>query len=360
MKAAQKVKEGVINDLVNLMTEYPIIGTINMENMPTPQLQNMREQLRGSVVIKMTKKRLILLALEKAKEKKKGIENLEEHLKGMPALLFTKDNPFALFKTLKKNKSSAPAKAGQTAPKDIEVKAGKTPFAPGPIIGELGAIGIKAGIDAGKVAIKEDKVVVKEGEVINENVAAILSRLKIEPMEIGLDLTATYEDGTIFTKSVLNVDEEQFILDIENCARWSFNLAMECNFPTSETVEVMVRKAFNQAKALAMESNVLTDITAIEILSKAESQASSLNSQLDIKPVEVKEEPKPEVEEKVEVKEEPKEEEKPTEEPKEEEKPFEAPKEESKEEIKPEEKSEGNKEEQAENQDSNEKAEGGQ
>jgi large subunit ribosomal protein L10 len=42
-----------------------------------------------------------------------------------------------LYKILQKSKSSAPAKAGQTAPNDIYVKAGKTSFAPGPIIGEL-------------------------------------------------------------------------------------------------------------------------------------------------------------------------------------------------------------------------------
>ncbi|MBI2112759.1 50S ribosomal protein L10, partial [Candidatus Woesearchaeota archaeon] len=36
---------------------------------------------------------------------------------------------------LEKNKSNAPAKPGQVAPKDITVKAGATSFAPGPIIG---------------------------------------------------------------------------------------------------------------------------------------------------------------------------------------------------------------------------------
>ena len=37
-------------------------------------------------------------------KKKENITDLEQYLRGMPALLFTKDNPFALFSTLKKNK----------------------------------------------------------------------------------------------------------------------------------------------------------------------------------------------------------------------------------------------------------------
>jgi len=65
----------------------------------------------------------------------------------MPALLFTKENPFKLYNKLQKSKSSAPAKAGQTAPSEIVVPKGPTPFAPGPIIGELGALGIKTAVE---------------------------------------------------------------------------------------------------------------------------------------------------------------------------------------------------------------------
>ena len=46
------------------------------------------------------------------------------------------------------------------------IPAGPTPFAPGPIIGELGMLKIKAGIEAGKVVIKEDAHVAKKGDVI--------------------------------------------------------------------------------------------------------------------------------------------------------------------------------------------------
>jgi ribosomal protein L10 len=36
---------------------------------------------------------------------KPGVEKLAEHFRGMPAMLFSKDNPFTLFKILKKSKS---------------------------------------------------------------------------------------------------------------------------------------------------------------------------------------------------------------------------------------------------------------
>ena len=119
----------------------------------------MKAQLRNSVSMLMAKKRLIKLALLELEKTKPGIKDLEKYMTGMPAILATNQNPFSLMKTLKKNMSSAPIKGGQTTPDDIIVPAGPTSFAPGPIISQLGAVGIKSGIDAGKIAIKEDSKV---------------------------------------------------------------------------------------------------------------------------------------------------------------------------------------------------------
>ena len=117
-------------------------------------------------------------------------------------VLFSKENPFSLFKVLKKNKSSAPAKAGQKAPKDILVSKGGTNLPPGPMISQLSNVGIKTGVENGKIAIKEDCIVAKEGDEISQPLAEVLTRLEIEPMEIGLNLSAVYENGEILTKSV--------------------------------------------------------------------------------------------------------------------------------------------------------------
>ncbi len=335
-------KKNVVGDFVKLIKEYPIIGALNMENLPASQLQIMRGQLRGKVVMLMTKRRLIKIAIEQAKAEKKGIEELEKYLKGMPALLFSKENPFKLYKTLKKSKSSAPAKAGQTAPRDIVVPAGPTTFAPGPVIGELGAMGVKTSVEGGKIAIQEDTVVVKEGEEIKANVAGMLTRLDIKPMEIGLDLVAVYEDGTIYTRDVLDIDEDKFLAQLQDAHRWSFNLAIEAGYFTKDTIELLVPKAFNEAKALALEANIMADAVAEELVAKAEAQGKALKDEIKYeekvgkeeapKPEEKKEEPKEE-----EKKEEPKKEEPPKEEPKVEEKKPEPPKEEPKVEEKKEE-----------------------
>lgn len=271
-----EAKKKVVAEFVRLAKEYQIVGAVNMENLPTKQLQNMRAALRGKVVLKMSKRRLMKIALEEAAKDKPGLEKLIPYMKGMPALLFTRDNPFALYKTLQKNKSSAPIKGGQTTPQDIIVPAGPTGFAPGPIIGQLGGVGIAAGIEGGKVSVKKDSKVAKEGDVISTELAGILTRLGIEPLEIGLDLTAIYEDGGIFTKDVLAIDEDEYINNITNAHRWAFNLAMEAGILTKETTEQLVTKAYRDSKALALEAGIFADAVMDSLLAKAHNQMMAI------------------------------------------------------------------------------------
>lgn len=274
-KAAEEKKQ-VVKEFVKLIEEYPIVGAVNMMNLPASQLKRMKSQLRGKVVLLMSKRRLMKIAFENSK--KENVKDMIPHLEGMPALLFTRENPFALYKTIVKNKSKAPAKGGQTAPKDIEVKAGPTPFAPGPVIGELGKLGIKAGIEGGKVAIKQDKVVATKGDVISAELASILSRLGIEPMEIGLDLVAVWENGTIFTKDVLAIDEDAYINNIKHSWIEAINLAVFSGYLTKETVELLIKKGHREARAISIVRAIPTEETIKDILALAESQGKSLKN----------------------------------------------------------------------------------
>ncbi|MDD5087143.1 MAG: 50S ribosomal protein L10 [Candidatus Nanoarchaeia archaeon] len=282
MAHVSEQKKKTVNEFQKLVDSYPVIGLVDMENLPAPQLQKMRLQLRDTAVIKMTKTRLMKIVFENSKEKKKGIENLNDHLKGMPALIFTKHDPFKLAKILKKSRSNAPAKAGQTAPRDIVVTAGPTSFSPGPIISELASAGIKTGIENGKIAIKQDAVVVKEGEVVNAQMAGVLSRLGVQPMEIGLNLVAVYDNGTIFKRDVLEIDEDEFMDKIKQAYSSSITIALELSFLTDATTEIMIAKAFNNAKAVALAQNIITDETKEQIIAKANNEMLALKSKLNI------------------------------------------------------------------------------
>lgn len=256
----------------NLADKYSIVGIVDVTGLPAPQFQRIRASVKKTAEVLIVKRNLIELVLVELESKFPGISELSSKANGVIGLVFTNDNPFALYKFVQKNRSSAPAKAGQIAPKDIVVPAGPTGFSPGPIIGELGAFKIKAGINAGKVEIKEDATVAKEGDEISFKLAEILGRLGIEPMEVGLNIKAIYEEGTIYTRSVLEVDEEVILNNLRSLASDAFKLSVGLNYPTKENIELLLGNAGRDAIGLGVGVAYPAALTIERLLSKANAQ----------------------------------------------------------------------------------------
>ncbi len=273
-------KPKMVEELVNLIESHSVVGVLNMHKMPSNALQTMRESLRGIAVIKMTRKTLILKALEKST--KANIKELNDKLKDSPALLLSNENPFRLFKILKQNKTPAPAKPGDVAPRDILIQKGPTSLPPGPSISTLQKIGLKASVQGGKIAVMADKVVVKEGEKISSDVVDVLSLLKVEPMEVGLDLPYVWEDGTIYDKSVLDVSTEEYISQITECVQKAVNLSVNAGYPTKLTIPIMIQKAFSEARSICVEANITEKDFIDDVLAKAVNEAKALKNKVNV------------------------------------------------------------------------------
>jgi len=228
----------------------------------------------------MVKKRLIMLALKEANLK--GSEALSEKLQGSPALLFSEVNPFSLARIITENKSEAPAKEGDIAPSDIMIPAGPTSLPPGPVIGDLQKARIPASIEGDKIHVKQDTLVAKEGDEINSILAGVLAKLGVTPMEIGLNLLAVWEDGTIYEKDILFVPQSQYIEDLVSAHQNAFNLAINAGYPTKDTMPLLLSKAHSEAFSLAMELGVIDKETVEPLLAKGHAQAESLKEKAGV------------------------------------------------------------------------------
>ena len=275
-------KKDEVNDLKELIDTYEVVGIANLSDIPARQLQKMRQTLRDQATIRMSKKTLISLALDDSK-KNDSITVLSDHMDGQPALVFTNMNPFKLFKILESSKTAAPAKAGSIAPEDIVVPKGDTGFPPGPILGELQQVGIPAKIDKGKIVVQKDQVVVKAGEEVSAKVAGILTRLDIQPMEVGIDLKAAYENETVYTADLLTIDEEKTLSDIQNAFARAFNLSVNAVICTKESMPAIIQNAATKSLNLAFNASVLTSKTSDMLLAKAFAQMLALASEVSEK-----------------------------------------------------------------------------
>jgi large subunit ribosomal protein L10 len=274
--AKWKYKE--IEELQQIITGHKILGIAEIGSIPAPQMQQMRQNLRDKLVIRSSKNSLIFRALDESDKKIKGVSGLKDIVEGQSAIIATDMNPFKLYSVLKATRSKAPAKGGEIATEDIGVKEGDTPFKPGPIVGELQKVGIPAAIQGGKVVIKKDKILVKSGEKISREMAQMLTRLEIYPIEIGITLHGAYEEGFIFKPDVLDIDTEQYISMINKAASNSFNLAVETGWINSLTIKPLIMKAYRNAFTLAIEQGILTKKTVKDILAKAHASMISLAS----------------------------------------------------------------------------------
>ncbi|MCS3901011.1 50S ribosomal protein L10 [Methanococcus voltae] len=270
--ASWKVDE--VNALKDLLKSGNVVAIIDMMEVPSVQLQEIRDNIRDLMTLRMSRNTLMKRAIEEVAEETNNpsFTKLVDCLEKGAAIIATEMNPFKLYKTLNESKSPAPIKAGATAPCDIEIKAGSTGMPPGPFLSELKAVGLPAAIEKGKIGIKEDTIVAKEGDVVSAKLAVVLSKLDIKPMEVGLNVLGVYEDGIIYDSSVLKIDEDEFLAKLQNAYTGAFNLSVNAAIPTAETIETIVQKAFSNAKAVSVESAFLTSETSDAIIGKANAQ----------------------------------------------------------------------------------------
>jgi len=269
-------KKELVKELVNDMTENPIVAIVDLHGIPGRQIQAMRAGLRGHAILKMTKNNLLLLAIEEAAKQKPGLEGLKESVNGQCAMVATDINPFRLFKQLEATKTPAPAKPGEIAPMDIVVPKGPTPFGPGPIIGELQKIGIPAAIEGGKIVVKKDTTLVKTGDPVPAPVAAMLPKLEILPMIVGMDLRSAFDDGTIYGREVLDIPDDYYSTMFATAAFNARALGVAIAFPTKETIIPLIAKAFRETMGLTISAAIPTRENIEILLTKADSQMLAL------------------------------------------------------------------------------------
>ena len=210
-----------------------------------------------------------------------GLEQLATEVSGEVAFVGTNDNPFGLFKELEASKTPAPISAGEIAPNDIVIPEGDTGVDPGPFVGELQTIGAAARIQDGSIMVTEDSKVLEEGEVVDDDLANVLTELGIEPKEVGLDLKGVYSDGVLFEPDELEIDVDEYEADIRSAAAAARNLSVNAAYPTAATAGTLLAKASGEAKSVGLFAEIESPDVVPDLIGKADAQLRSLAAQID-------------------------------------------------------------------------------
>ncbi len=270
-----------VDELAEILGSDGVIGIVDIDGVPAKNMLDMRASLRSKLTITMAKKTLIRRAWESSGMESETLEQLFES-STQPAIVHTDSmNAFELSAELSKTRQGRAAKEGELAPMDIIVEKGPTQFGPGPIVGEFNAVGIPAKIDKGKVAIQKTVTAVEKGQPISADLGIMLSKLDINPIEIGIILTGAMEDGLVLMADDLDINVDDVRNDVISAVSGAFNLACQITYFTPQTVPSLIAKAKGEAMSVAVNSAIVNDETSALILSKAKSQALGLAGQLD-------------------------------------------------------------------------------
>jgi large subunit ribosomal protein L10 len=269
-------KQEVVGELSGLIEKYPVVGIVDISELPARQFQQIRQKLRSEAVIIVSKNTLLRRVLEKSAERDAKLRELAGLVGGQSGLVFSKMNPFRLSKFLRNSRVNAPAKPGSKSPRDIVIPAGETDLPPGPVVGELQRVGIKARIQAGKVVVLEEHHILKIGDVITKETSDVIAKFGIMPLELGLKLRAAFEGGTIFSGSVLDVDDKVVIAQLIESRASAFNLAVNTCYPARETISILLLKSEASAMNLALNSSMLVGPVMPVILARARAQMFAL------------------------------------------------------------------------------------
>jgi len=249
-------KEAYFEKLKGLLEDFNSIFIVNVDNVGSNQMHQIRLALRGKAVVLMGKNTMVRRALKVLGPDNPQFERLLPHVKGNIGFVFTNGDLKDIRDKILENRVAAPAKAGAIAPVDVFVPAGNTGMEPGKT-SFFQALGIPTKIARGTIEIVNEVHHVKGGNKVGASEAALMTMLGISPFTYGMTILQVYSDGTAFAPEVLDIEEssliKQFLAGVANIAA----ISLAAGYPTVASIPHSIVNGYKNLLAIS----VVTDYT---------------------------------------------------------------------------------------------------
>jgi large subunit ribosomal protein LP0 len=247
-------KAGYFDKLKGLLEEYASIFIVEIDNVSSQQMHEIRLALRNKGVVLMGKNTMVRRALKTFIADSPEYERLLPHVKGNVGFVFTNDDLKEVRDIILSNKVAAPARAGAIAPIDVWVPAGNTGMEPGKT-SFFQALGVPTKIARGTIEITTDLKLVEAGAKVGPSEATLLNMLNISPFTYGMGISQVYDQGNTFPSSVLDIGEEQLLKAFSSAITTIAAVSLALNFPTLPSVIHSVVNTYKKVLAVAIETD---------------------------------------------------------------------------------------------------------
>jgi large subunit ribosomal protein LP0 len=230
------------------------IFVVNVDNVGSNQMHQIRVALRGKGVVLMGKNTMVRRALRSILSENPQYERLLPHVKGNIGFVFTEEDLKDVREIIVANKVAAPARAGAFAPMDVSVPAGNTGMEPGKT-SFFQALGIPTKIARGTIEIVSDVKVVTAGTRVGPSEATLLNMLNISPFTYGMTVVQIYDRGNTFSPNVLDVDEQELVDRFLSGIKTIAAISLALNYPTIVSVTHSLVNAYKNLLAISIATD---------------------------------------------------------------------------------------------------------
>lgn len=227
------------------------IFLVNVDNVGSNQMHQIRVALRGKGVVLMGKNTMVRRALRTTLSEHPEYERLLPHIKGNIGFVFTEKDLKEIRELIVANKVAAPARAGAFAPKDVTVPAGNTGMEPGKT-SFFQALGIPTKIARGTIEIVSDIKVVTAGNRVGPSEATLLNMLNISPFTYGMTVVQIFDQGNTFSPEVLDIDEQELIDRFLSAVKTIAAISLALKYPTVVSVTHSLVNAYKNVLAISL------------------------------------------------------------------------------------------------------------
>jgi large subunit ribosomal protein L10 len=243
-----KEKIEAVKRMAEAIKKAKTVMLVSIKSLPSSQFQKIKKDLRGKADLYVAKKSVILRALDAAETPE--LLKLKESVQEDSAVLISNGDAFELAGWFTENKNPIAAKEGQIAENDIAVDEGPTDLVPGPVISELGSLGLQIMVEEGKITIRKSKVAVKKGDKVSAAAASIFQKLGIKPFMIGISPLAFYDGSSKKVYVGVKIDKKKMLEDILIANSKAIGLSVAIAYPTKQNIGLLLAKANAHNNAL--------------------------------------------------------------------------------------------------------------
>ncbi|KAL2917926.1 ribosomal protein P0 (A0) (L10E) [Polyrhizophydium stewartii] len=244
-------KEIYFTKLNELLQEYSTIFIVNVDNVGSNQMHQIRKALRGKAVVLMGKNTMVRRALRNGLTENPQYEKLLSLVKGNIGFVFTKGDLKEIRDAILANRVQAPAKAGAIAPVNVVVPAGNTGMEPGKT-SFFQAIGIATKIARGTIEIINDVEIIQAGNKVGASEAQLLNMLNISPFTYGMTITAIYDNGTVFDTAILDITDEALLKHVATGIANITAISLAIGYPTVASVPHILINGYKNLLSVAV------------------------------------------------------------------------------------------------------------